>query len=637
MRGERVKRRLAAIMAAEVVGFGRLMEANEEATLEAVRRGRQEVVAPAVVRHDGRVFKTMGGGFLAEFHSALEAAECAIEIQRAMALRNDGPPDRHVLFRIGINLGDVMVQGDDFYGDDVNLASRMVALAAPGGIVCSAGIRFQIGSKLDIAFTDMGEKALRNIVRPLHVFEIAWQSEPAPSATRAAAGSRAVAHRGSERASLAVLPFTNMSGDPQQEYFSDGITEDLITDLSNVSELFVLSRNAVFKHKGKPANMEEIAGDLGVAYLLHGSVRKAGSKVRISAQLTEGASGGQVWADRYDRDLTDIFALQDEITKSIVEQLKVRLLPRERKAIEQPPTTNVEAYTYFLRGRDYFHRGARTYYLMAKRMFAKAIELDPRYARAYAGLADCDAFLYMDYSEELSEDVLANSGKALALEPGLVEARASRGLALSIAHRHAEAEAEFAEALAKGGVLFEVNYFYGRYCYAQGKLEETALHWERAAEIKPEDYQALILLNQVYTSLGRSADAERAALKGVERAERAFARMPENPRPAYFIATALAKLGQLERAAEWASTALAIAPEDYLTLYNIACYYSVSGQKDDAFALLERLLPLSNAEMKDWILSDSDFDGLHADPRWKDVRRSAAGGESQASSGSQLT
>ena len=198
-----------------------------------------------------------------------------------------------------------------------------------------------------------------------------------------------------------------MSGDPQQEYFSDGITEDLITDLSNVSELFVLSRNTVFKHKGRPANMEEIAGELGVGYLLHGSVRKAGSKVRITAQLTEGASGGQVWADRYDRDLTDIFALQDEITKSIVAQLKVKLLPREKKAIEQAPTRNVEAYTYFLRGREYFHRGSRTYYNLAKRMFAKAIELDPAYARAYAGLADCDAFLYMDYSEDTADAVLA--------------------------------------------------------------------------------------------------------------------------------------------------------------------------------------------------------------------------------------
>ena len=415
-----------------------------------------------------------------------------------------------------------------------------------------------------------------------------------------------------------------MSGDPQQEYFSDGITEDLITDLSNVSELFVLSRNAVFKYKGQPADMERTAGNLGVAYLLHGSVRKAGSRVRVTAQLTEGASGGQVWADRYDRDLTDIFALQDEITKSIVAELKVKLLPRERKAIEQAPTLNVEAYTWFLRGRDYFHRGSRTYYTLAKRMFAKAIELDPAYARAHAGLADCDAFLYMDYSEETAEAVLANSETALSLEPHLSDAHASRGLALSIAHRYAESEAEFAAALATGPDLFEAHYFYGRSCYAQGRLADTARHWERAAEIKPEDYQTLILLNQVYMSLGREADAVRCATRGVERAEREFARNPENPRPAYFLATALAKLKDTKRAEQWARTALAIAPDDYLTLYNIACYYSVGSRVDEAFGLLAKLLPISNVDMREWILRDSDFDPLHADPRWQEVKRAAA-------------
>ena len=623
MREERVRRRLAAIMASEVVGASRLMEANEEATLKALQQHMQEVVEPAVARHDGRIFKSMADGFLAEFASAIEAAEAALDIQRGLAQRNaDMPADRAIRFRIGINLGDVLVQGDDFYGDDVNLAARMLAFAPPGGIACSAGIRFQIGAKLEIAFEDLGEKSLRNIARPLHIFLLDTGAPRLPEAGRSrhGAGQRPLP----ERTSLAVLPFLNMSGDPQQEYFSDGITEDLITDLSNVSELFVLSRNAVFKHKGRPANMEQIAGDLGVGYLLHGSVRKAGSKVRVSAQLTEGASGGQVWADRYDRDLTDIFALQDEITKSIVDQLKVRLLPREKKAIEQAPTRNVEAYTYFLRGRDYFHRGSKTYYLLARRMFAKAIELDPGYARAYAGLADCDAFLYMDYSENTADSVLRNSDKALALEPTLTEAHASRGLALSIAHRYAESEAEFARALGTGPGLFEVHYFYGRSCYAQGMLEKTAQHWERAAEIKPEDYQTLILLNQVYASLGRDADAERCARKGVERAEREFARNPENPRPAYFMATALAKLKEEARAEQWAKTALAIAPDDYLTLYNIACYYSVGGRPDEAFDLLRRLLPISNSDMMDWILRDSDFDPLHEDPRWQEVRRAAA-------------
>jgi adenylate cyclase len=256
-------------------------------------------------------------------------------------------------------------------------------------------------------------------------------------------------------------------------------------------------------------------------------------------------------------------------------------------------------------------------------MFGKAIALDPDYARAYAGLADCDAFLYMDYSEDVASEVLRNSEKALALAQDLVEARASRGLALSVAHRYAEAEREFEHAIARDPNHFELRFFYGRSCYAQGKLEQTALHWERAAEIKPDDYQALILLNQVYASLGQEENATRAGRRGVERAEREFARNPENPRPAYFIATTLAKLGELERADTWARKALAIAPDDYLTQYNIACYYSVSGDFDQAFAMLDKLLPRSNADMKDWILSDSDLDPLHADRRWETIRERA--------------
>jgi adenylate cyclase len=295
------------------------------------------------------------------------------------------------------------------------------------------------------------------------------------------------------------------------------------------------------------------------------------------------------------------------------------------RAIEQAPTSSVEAYNWYLKGREYFHRGTKSCFTLAKQMFAKAIALDPDYARAYAGLADCDAFLYMDYSQEVAADVLKNSEKALALAEDLVEARASRGLALAIAHRYEEAEREFEQALAQDPNYFETRFFYGRSLYAQGKLEQTALHWERAAEIKPDDYQSLILLNQVYASLGQMENATRAGLRGVERAEREFQKNPEGPRPAYFIATTLAKIGEKTRAAEWAKRALAIAPDDYLTQYNIACYYSVSGDFDQAFATLFKLIPISNADMKDWILTDSDLHPLHADPRWQQVKAQASG------------
>jgi adenylate cyclase len=622
MNDQRVKRRLAVIMAADVVGFDRLMEANEEGTLSALQTHRREFFEPMVAQHEGRIFKAMGYGFLIEFASAVEAAKCAVGLQRGMVDRNAGiPPDRHIKFRIGINLGDVIIQGDDVFGDDVNMASRLVELAPPGGIACSAGVRFQIGTKLAIDYADQGLKTVKNITQPVHLYFITPEREEMTGSTAAQTGS--VQSYMSDKPSVAVLPFANMSDDPEQDYFSHGITEDIITDLSKVSELSVLSRNAVFHHKGKAVNLEEMAKQLGVAYLIDGSVRKAGSRVRITAQLIEGASGGHIWADRFDRSFTDIFALQDEITRTIVEQLKVKLLPRERRAIARAPTNNVEAYTYYLRGREHFHRGSRSSYLLAKRMFAKAIELDPLYARAYAGLADCDSFLYMDYSEDVAADMLKNSETALELEKDLVEAHASRGLALSIARRYAEAEREFALALVRDPNQFELQFFCGRSCYAQGKFEQTARHWERAAEIKPDDYQALILLNQVYASLGRPKDAIRASQRGVERAKREYAKNPENPRPAYFMATALAKLGEAARAEEWARTALAIAPEDYLTQYNIACFYSVGGKPDRAFDILERLLPVSNADMKNWILTDSDLGPLHVDPRWQALMQQA--------------
>ena len=383
---EQVERRLAAILAADVVGYSRLMEANEELTLGALRQHRREFFDPTVAKHGGRIFKVMGDGFLVEFGSVLNAARCAVEIQRGMVERNAGiPEDRHFKFRMGINLGDLIVDGDDFYGDGVNMAVRLQGLAGPGGIACSAAVRHEVGNKLDLDFADQGDRTVKNISHPVHVYFANWGNVASRNETRTGEiGTR------TDKPSVAVLPFANMSNDPDQEFFSDGITEDIITDLSNVSGLFVLSRNTVFACKRRAQNLEHIASELGVAYVVEGSVRKAGNRVRINAELTEGASDGHVWAARYDRDFTDIFAVQDEIAKTIVEQLKVKLLPEEKKAIEQAPTENVEAYTHYLRGREYYHIASKANHLMARQSFARAIELDPDYARAYAGIAVCN-------------------------------------------------------------------------------------------------------------------------------------------------------------------------------------------------------------------------------------------------------
>jgi adenylate cyclase len=612
-----MERRLTAILAADVVGYSRLMGANESGTLAALKALQTDFIDGKIAGHQGRIVKLTGDGMLVEFPSVVNAVACAAEVQRGMRDRNAGvPQDRRIEFRIGVNLGDVIVEGEDIFGDGVNVAARLESIAKPGGITISGSVRDHVGNRLDLAFEDMGEQTLKNIERPIHVYSVSlsspagWDGKDKPPAQQEQL----------ERPSIAVLPFDNMSGDPEQEYFSDGITEDIITDLSKISGLFVVARNTAFTYKGKPVKVQQVGQELGVAFILEGSVRKAGSRVRVTGQLISSKDGGHVWADRFDRDLTDIFAIQDEITHAIVEQLKVKLLPQEKKSIGQTPTDNVEAYTYYLRGRQFMHRHSKSYYQLARRMFAKAVELDPLYARAYAGIADCDSFLFLHYHVDVAIDgILATSAKALALENGLAEAHASRGLALSLGQRYEEAMAEFERAIALDPNSFEGHYFYARACFAQGKLERAAALFERAAEIKPDDYQCLVLLVQIYQSLGRDRDTEDAAQRGLERAERELTLHPENPRPAYLGAAALVTLGETDRAKEWVSRALAIDPDDILTQYNVACVYSMLGDVEPAFDLLERLLPHANHETKAWIKHDSSLDALRSHPRYQKV------------------
>jgi adenylate cyclase len=605
-----MERRLTAILAADVVGYSRLMGRDEAGTIAALKSLRKDLADPKIREHNGRIVKLTGDGMLVEFPSVVSAVACAVDIQSAMRAHNATARVDRIEFRIGVNLGDVIVEDDDIFGDGVNVASRLESVAPAGGIAVSQSVRDHVGKRLDLVFEDMGERRLKNIDAPVRVYTIVLD--------RPSSGGAVVADHA--RPSVAVLPFVNMSGDPEQEYFSDGITEDIITDLSKVSGLFVVARNTVFIYKGKHVAVPEVAGHLGVNFILEGSVRKAGTRVRVTGQLINGKDGGHVWADRYDRDLTDIFAIQDEITHAIVEQLKVKLLPQEKKSIGQTPTGNIEAYTYYLRGRQFLHRHSKSYYQLARRMFAKAVELDPAYARAYAGIADCDSFLFLHYSAPVEiGEILETSAKALALESGLAEAHASRALALSLEERYDEANAEFEKAIALDPNSFEAHYFYARACFAEGKFERAAVLFERAAEIKPDDYQSLCLLIQIYRTLGRDREKEDAARKGIERAERELTLHPDNPRPAYLGATALVTLGQKDRAKEWLTRTLAIDPDDVLTQYNAACIYAQLGETETAFDLLERLLPHANHETKAWIKHDSDFDSLRDQARYQKI------------------
>lgn len=610
-----MERRLSAILAADVVGYSAMMEQDEAGTFDRLKVRRKELFEPEIEKHHGRIFKLMGDGLLAEFTSVVDAVECAVSLQRAMAERNARvAEDKHIVVRIGINLGEVIVEGEDRYGEGVNIASGLQQLAEPGGIFVSGKVSKEVEKKLAFGFEPMGEQHVKNIAEPVFVFRVMIDRLPGP---RVSIPADLPLHT---KPSIAVLPFTNMSNDPEQEYFSEGITEDLITDLSKISGLRVVARNNVFTYKGKPIKVQKVAQELGVRFVLEGSVRKAGSRVRVTGQLIDSEDGAHLWADRFDRDLTDIFAIQDEIAHAIVDQLKVKLLPEEKKVLGQAPTENVEAYAYYLRGRQFLHRRSKSYLLLAKRMFAKAVELDPLYARAYAGIADCDSFLFLHYNADVSIDgILATSAKALNLEGGLAEAHASRGLALSVRGRYPEAMAEFDRAIALDPTLFEAYYFYARACFSRGELDDAARLFQRAAQIKPDDYQTLLVLTGVLRSLGREPEMKMAAREGVARAELELTLHPENPRPAYLGAIGLVVLGEFDRAKEWAARALAIDPDDVLTQYNVACFCSLVGEYERAIDLLLGLLPRAGHQTKEWVKHDSDLDPIRDNPRFGKV------------------
>jgi adenylate cyclase len=609
-----LERRLTAILAADVVGYSRLMGADEAGTLAALKRHRRELLEPRIADHKGRIVKLAGDSMLVEFSSVVNAVACAAAIQRGMLAANEGlPKSRRIELRIGIHLGDVIVEDGDIFGDGVNVAARLEGLADPSGIAVSASVRDHVGSRLDVGFIDKGEYSLKNIASTVRVYTVSLGD----NSLGKRAESSGVVDRGYEL-SIAVLPFTNMSHDPEQEYFSDGITEDVITDLSKISRLHVVARNTVFTYKGKSVKVKQIAHELGVRFILEGSVRKAGGRVRITGQLIDAQTGGHLWADRYDRDLTDIFAIQDEITHAIVDQLKIKLLPEEKRAIESDPTTSVEAYTYYLRGRQFSHTWTRPYLLLARRMFLKAVELDPNYARAYAGIAECECAIRDWHEKEFPlESILDMSARALALDPNLAEAHASRGLALNHDGQTEEASREFLQALALDPSLYEANLYYGRFLFAQGRFREAIGFFERAAEIRSDDYFSPIHLMGCYLSLGMATERQRWARIGIERAQSAMERNPENASPAHRGALALAHMGEAERAKEWVSRALAIDPDDIVAQYNAACVHSLLGEGERALELLETVVPQSSSYHVQWFNQDPDLDLIRDDPRFR--------------------
>ena len=541
----RVERRLAAILAADVVGYSRLMGADEAGTLAALKRHRETIFDPAVAAHNGRIVKLMGDGAIVEFGSVVDAVNCALSVQRSGALIPDEKAFQPtIVLRIGINLGDVIIENDDIYGDGVNIAARLEPLAEPGGICVSSIVNESVGNRIDVRFTDGGDISIKNIDRPIRIWT--WHPDKIVAAAKRSAAANPEPRV--EMPSIAVLPFTNMSGDADQEYFSDGISEDIITDLSKVSGLMVISRNSTFTYKGRAIDAKQVGRDLGVRYVLEGSVRKAGSRVRITGQLIDAVTGGHLWAERYDRDLTDIFEIQDDVTRRIVDALKVTLSPAENARLAGSGTHNIDAYDYFLHGREFLlgENRNREKFEQSLKFFTRALELDPNYSQAYAGLSWAYNF---DYSNRWSDNpdnslqvAKHNAEQAVQKDPNEPLARFVASLAAMFGKDldKAKSEADIALSLNPNFALAYATL--GTICAYSGQPLAAIAAIERAMRLDPAwSQQYLHFLGTAYLLAGKYETA--AALL-----RQRVLLVPGTDFTRAMLASALGHLGEIDEA-----------------------------------------------------------------------------------------
>jgi len=486
-----VKRKLAAIVAADIVGYSRLMEADEAGTLAQLKALRKGLIDPKIAEHNGRIVKTTGDGILIEFGSVTDAVTSSVEIQEAMAQRNENvPEDRRIQFRVGINLGEIIIEGDDIYGTGVNVAARLEAIAEPGSICVSANAQEHVRDKLDINFRDLGEQQLKNISRPVRAYrvDLASGNQTDAGAIQGVGSPQSLP----DKPSIAVLPFDNMSGDPEQEYFSDGLAEDLITDLSKIDGLFVPSRNSSFSFKGKVMDIEEIARKLKVSHVLEGSVRKMNDRLRINAQLINATDGGHVWAERYDGMMVEIFDFQDSIRDEIVTALKLQLTPgNDSQRGPQRPTTNVEAYDLYLRGRAEYYRYTPENVAKAEQLLSNALEIDPDLADAYAYLARCILGRWIQTWPGRDADVhraVKMAERAVAIDQNSVLGYMMLAFVLVFGREERRSEENFQRALSLNPNNSEVYVTYAASSIFWGDKERTLELLERARAIDPVDH-----------------------------------------------------------------------------------------------------------------------------------------------------
>jgi adenylate cyclase len=545
MAEERVNRKLAAILAADVVGYSRLMASDEEGTLAALKWHRQTVLEPAVAAYHGRIVKLIGDGTIVEFASVVDAVNCALSVQRSGdSLREENLHQPKIVLRIGINLGDVIIEGDDIYGDGVNIAARLEPVAEPGGICISSIVNESIGNRIDVRFQDGGQVNVKNIDRPIRI----WRWHPGTAEAAVTNGHRSNNGAPQTHAAIAVLPFTNMSGDPEQEYFSDGISEDIITDLSKIAGLIVIARNSSFTYKGRSVDVRTVGRELGVQSVLEGSIRRAGNRVRITAQLIDATSGGHLWGDRYDRDLTDIFEVQDDVTRRIVDALKVTLSPAEKERLAETKTSNLAAYDFLLRGREFMlgkERNRKTFE-QSITYFKKALEHDPNYSQAYACLGFAHIF---DYQNRWTDDPdsslpLANqyAREAIEKDPNEPLARCVSAMAASLEKDLDRARSEIDVALSLNPNFALAHNLRGSNRIYSGQPLEAIPEIEQGMRLDPAlSWQFLHFLGMAYL-LAEKYETAAALLR------QRILLVPQTDFSRALLASALGHLGEFEEA-----------------------------------------------------------------------------------------
>jgi adenylate cyclase len=549
--GERVERRLAVVLAADIAGFSRLSGLDEEGVLARLRALRAEVVNPEVVAHDGRVFKNTGDGFLAEFRSVVSATRCALEIQRTSESRNaDLPSDRRLDFRIGIHLGDVIAETDgDLMGDGVNVAARIEGAAAVGGISLSRAAHEQVRDRLDVAFTDRGEVPLKNIARPVHIFDVA-NLGVAPA--RAAEAPKALALP--DKPSIAVLPFQNMSGDPEQEYFADGLVEDIITALSRYKSLFVIARNSSFTYKGKVVDIKQVGRELGVSYVLEGSVRKAGSRLRITGQLIEAATGAHLWAEKIDGQLEDVFELQDLVASSVAGVIDPVLQEAETRRAFARPTSDLTSYDLYLRATQLRGEWSRESIAQAIVLLRQAIERDPNYGIALASMAFCHSQnIWCGWSENVEAEVeqcRSLARRALAAAPADPEVIGwAAGALMNLGDDINILKGLADDALVRNPSSARGWFWSGWMRTFAGENNLAIEHFEKSLRLDPRATRRAFHM----TGMGICHLQERRFDRAVSDLEASFHELPTYLTTKWSLAACYAQMGRLDEAREFAA------------------------------------------------------------------------------------